>query len=240
MDKTSSYIIAIAVLGIILVSSLYAVNPALGDKRTLDVTGTAEMKTIPDRAYVYASVETSASSAQEAQQKNSEKMNAIMAALSDYTVETVSYSIEPVYNYSDEKPYYIQQISIIGYRALNSIKVTLTDITKAGDVADLVISSGANKIDSVQFDLSTAKEKELRNQIYYNASMNARQKADAIAGGLGVRIADPSKITESYYNYRPYYAPAKMLDAAGSSAETIIIPGTLDVSASISVTYEIT
>lgn len=239
MDKTSSYLIAISVIGIVLVSSIYALSPDLKNTNTLDVTGTFQAKTQPDRAYVYASVETYASTAQAAQDDNAQKMSSIMSSLSAYTVETVSYYIEPIYNYTDER-YLYQYSGISGYRAVNSIKITLTDTSKAGTATDSVIKAGANKIDSVQFWLSDAKEREFRQQIFYNASLNAKQKADAIASGIGVHISKPIKISESYFNYMPYYVNAKAYDMAGSSSrETTILPGEIDVSASISVTYQI-
>jgi uncharacterized protein YggE len=113
------------------------------EDKTLTVTGVGVSAAKPDRVQIGLSVITRGSTASEAQSLNTEKMNAVVEALknagvSEKQMKTVSFSLNPIYEYPERKT-----PVIIGYECRNSLMVVLDDIDRAGEIVDLTVSAGA-------------------------------------------------------------------------------------------------
>jgi uncharacterized protein YggE len=212
-------------------------------KNTITVSGSGEVEVMPDEANIYIRVVNEGTNANDVQDENKEMSNNVIKALkakgvkSD-EIETSRYSLNPKYTWDSKDG---QQI--IGYEAQHVLKVKTNDIENTGDLIDAAVNSGANSIQDVQFVLSDDAEREFNKDALAEASGNAKDKADAIADSLSVRVAGLSRVSESSVGYSPYrydYAVMEMADAGGKMAmPTSISPEKVTVSASVTLVYEI-
>ena len=243
-------------IGLVIVALLLAFNAKSNivvgqngvQKNTVSVSGISTLSVSPDKAEVYVKIVTLEKTAQGSKDKNSQISANVMKALKkeglkDADIETSQYSIYPKYNYpidtSDPIRKPLEPI-LAGYEVNNVLKVTTKDLERTGKLIDVAVSSGANEIERVSFDLSKDKEKDVKQQAMILASTDAKDKAIALITNLGVSLGKPVSITESNFYYQPYnyYASASApMEKAG--ADTSISPQKLDISATVTVAYEI-
>ena len=209
---------------IIIIVAVMKVDQVQADN-TLTVSGNSEISVKPDVAYVYAGIVTEAVTAAEAQSLNAEKTNKLMEVLNNF--ETENYNLYPKYNYDKETG----ESSVYAYRVEHSLKITVEDLEDVGNIADLAVKNGANKINRIDFNLIDPKTKEPVQKV--SAEM-AEEKAEAMAKAMGVKLKDVKSVSESSYNYRPYVAYAE-----SAAMDLKIAPEDVEVSASVSVVYKI-
>ncbi|MDO8625712.1 MAG: SIMPL domain-containing protein [Candidatus Diapherotrites archaeon] len=214
-------------------------------KRLLSVSGQVTKTVTPDQAIITLAVETVDKSAQKSQSDNARTTTDVINALrtagvADKDLKTVGYSLNEQYQWNAST----QKNESTGYQTVNTIQVTLSDLTKTGVLIDAASQAGANRIQSVSFSLSNAKQDELRTQALGEAAQNAKSKAQSIATGLGIGIGSVYSASENSSYTTPYYYRAeayKTLDAVGSapSPQTPISAGDVEFSATVSVQFEI-
>jgi len=210
---------------IIIIVAVMKVDQVQADN-TLTVSGNSEISVKPDVAYVYAGIVTEAVTAAEAQSLNAEKTNKLMEVLNNF--ETENYNLYPKYNYDKETG----ESSVYAYRVEHSLKITVEDLEDVGNIADLAVKNGANKINRIDFNLIDPNE--AREEALKEAAEMAEEKAEAMAKAMGVKLKDVKSVSESSYNYRPYVAYAE-----SAAMDLKIAPEDVEVSASVSVVYKI-
>ncbi|MEM7814829.1 MAG: SIMPL domain-containing protein [Candidatus Aenigmatarchaeota archaeon] len=237
-EKWSQYIILALIGAIVIVGAFGFLRPTvinqLEEENRLSVTGTATLSAAPDEVVILAGAETLAAEADDSQRANAGLISAIRSALerkglTAENVTTASYYLEIAREWNKTT----ERMEIVGYRTVHILKIKSSNLNKAGDYVDAAVSGGANRVDSVTFGLSTAKEADYRKQALEQAGANARERADAAAQGLGVRVTRVVRASEGYVSIVPYTR------ALAAEAATEITPGQVEVSASVSVTYEI-
>jgi uncharacterized protein YggE len=202
---------------------------------SITTTGEAIVSAQPDRARIDVGVTTQATESQAAVTQNAQKLEATLARLrsllgANADIKTVSYTLQPNYRY----PQGGGEPTITGYTATNIVRVTLDDLTKVGAVIDAATQAGANRIHQLQFTVKD--DRPLVSQALREAAVKARQKADALASAVGVRITRILKLDES----GPVSIPVRdMAFARAEATSTPIEPGTIEVRASVSLTVEI-
>jgi hypothetical protein len=169
-----------------------------------------------------------------AQSANRETMNALFdalkaAGLTQDDIRTVNYSIYPMYDYTSGSG------KISGYEVTNMIELTIRDIDTVGDYIDIAAANGANTDYSIRFDI-------LDKSVFYNEALalaveNAKGKADAIASAGGYQIISTLEISESQGYYSPPYDRYAM--AADEATSTPITAGQLEITANVTVVYQI-
>ncbi len=207
-------------------------------KRTINTSGSGKISASPDIAYISLGVVTEDKNAKTAQQNNAKAMDKIIAlikgaGIASDDIKTTNYSMYPKYNYVKDTG----ESSIIGYAVNNTVQVTVKDIAKAGNIIDIAASSGANVTNSISFGLSDYEK-------YYNEALKkavtaAKNRAQTMAGALGITLKTPVTVTESggsmpVYNYKSY----EMAAADGGVASTPVQAGTIEVTANVSMMYE--
>ncbi len=233
----------IAGLIVVLAAVALIVFLSLRPGTTVTTSGNSVVKADPDLVTVYFNVETNGSTAKEAKDKNSEIVDNTITELLKKSIErkdivTENFNIYPEYDWSNRKQ------EIIGYRATHSIKVQLssTKMEKAGDVIDAGVDTGA-LISYINFELSQAKQNELKAEALKLATQDARIKAESMASGLGKNIGSVVSIVDSSFGYNPWPIYRNDMMAVGASeaksAVTNIQPGQQEVNAQVSVTYKL-
>ena len=210
-------------------------NEILANKMTVSATGTK--KVMPDVAYVTLGTTTQNKSMSKAQSRNREIMNALTealksAGLKDGDIETVNYSVYPMYDYTTGTG------KISGYEVSNMIRLTIKDIDKVGDYIDVAAANGANENYSINFDLEDSTP--YYNEALADAMTKAKGKADAIAQAGGCEITGTLEITESQAYYSPDYREYEAArPAADEAAPTPVSAGLLEITANVMVIYQI-
>jgi len=222
--------------------------------RTFSVQGEGEVVAIPDIALISASIVTEGGKDLGALQKeNTEKGNRVIAFLKENGVDkkdikTQSYSISPRYqNYSCGAEFFgtsepCPPSEIVGYSIRQEIVVKVRDLGSAGSLVSGVVAGGANTVSGPTF---TIDEPELlQNEARAKAVANARAKAVMLARAGGFRLGKPVSIYEGYATPFPVrYALDSKAEGMGGDMEALPLPsfepGSEDIRASVSVTYEI-
>jgi len=237
----TAIIITVVVIAGILAGLLVFTGRAPGkNTNTISATGNSQMTVPPDEAVVYLLIETRDASADKAKDKNAKISDDVLTALikvgvEKKDIETENFNIYPEYNWSEGTS------KIIGYIASNYMKVTTKEFSNVGKIVDASVDAGA-LVNSINFELSNEKSNEYKTQALSKASQDARTKAAAIASGLGKKLGDLVSVTSSDYNYIPYpiYTRAEMATTAEmKSVATNIQPKNLEVTATVTVSYEI-
>jgi uncharacterized protein YggE len=185
----------------------------------------------PDQVTVSVGVTTQAATAQEAGDTNATQTNAVLAALrsligNNGTIRTLGYSLSPIYRNNTGGV-----STIVGYTANNTVAATIANISMAGRLIDAAIQAGATNVQGLQFSLKDSNP--ARAQALREATLEAKRNAEAIAGGLGLRLGNVS-VAEQGSTVTPVNSRV-----AGTAASTPIEPGNVDVSATVSLEIEL-
>jgi uncharacterized protein YggE len=198
-------------------------------------TGEATVTARPDRAMIDVGVVTQADTSQAAVTQNAQKLEATLARLRQLLgagadIKAISYSVTPNYQYPREGG----QPTIAGYTANNIVRVTLDDLTKVGSVIDTATQGGANQIQNLRFTLKD--ESPVKAQALREAAMKARAEAQALAAALNLTIVRVHSVVGAG---SPVIQPRDVAFAKAQGASTPIDPGTIEISATVSLTVEV-
>jgi uncharacterized protein YggE len=244
MNKKIGFAAGFLLAVIVLVALALVFSPSLSEEqafnKTIEVSGSGIVKTTPDEAHVMIAVVSEALTAQDAAAMNSENMTNVFDALKKAgigDVKTRQYSITPIYEWVEEVTLEgkTQKSVIVGYRATNLIEVVCKP-EDAGKAIDAAVSGGANRIDSISFQLSEALQEKAYSDALRKAVTNAQSKADVVAGEIGIVSIYPVKISVEDF-YLPVYRIAAPMEAAPTPAPTPITPSEVEVSASVRIVY---
>ena len=188
-------------------------------KRTISLSASGAIKTTPDKVDISTGVNAQAPTAKEALVKNSAAMTEVIAALKGEgldakDIQTTNFNVQPLYEErKDGRP-----PKIVGYQVTNSVRITVRDVGKLGQILDRVVTLGVN---------------DARKLAMRNAIANAKLYAEAAGAKLGkvLAISEDQGIIVARS-----MAPAPMEMAAKAVP---IEAGTATVEARVSVTFEL-
>ena len=200
------------------------------------VSGEGLVKAAPDQAWVTLAVESRSKNPQAAQTQNAEAMSAVQqrlvaAGIPKDAIRTLSYDLHLESDWVNGR-----QVPR-GYVARNTIEVRLDDITRVGEIIDLAITSGANSVHGVRFDLK--QRDALEREALKQATADARARAEAAAAGAGASIGRVVKIEEPSRGY-PIPPPVPMMRAEaaqdGRAVATPVVAAEIEIRATVMLT----
>ncbi|MFZ6027669.1 MAG: SIMPL domain-containing protein [Chloroflexota bacterium] len=149
--------------------------------RSIQVSGTATVNVIPDRALIQLGVESNGFTPTQVEAINSATIQRITQALNNLGIEskdivTDRYIIDPVYDSSSI-------LTIKGYRINNLVAITLRDINLINRVIVAALEADANEV--VNVELYTSELRKYRDQARELAIRAAGEKASALANAAG-------------------------------------------------------
>lgn len=214
------------------------IGKAPHDRDTFSIQGEGKVSAKPDLVKISLGVQTDNASVKEAQRGNTQRMNAIIAAMKEFGIEskdiqTTNYSIFPKIDWKDGRQ------NIIGYSVSQNVEVKIRDLDKVGDVLGKAGELGANQIGGLDFTIDDPKV--LQDQAREKAIEDAKKKADLLADKLGLDVVKIVTFSESngyYPTPRPMMMKADMAVESGAPAPDIQA-GSLDVMSNVSVTFEV-
>ena len=220
-------------------------SSAYSATNSITVNSSENVTVVPDIAQVEYSVRTEAGDAASCQQKNTESVGQVIELLKSLNIEETSiqtsdYYMNPVYNYSGNTP------RVTGYEAITTLTVSNLPIDGLDEILAQSVSTGINTIRSITYQAS--KYDESYQQALTAAVESARRKAEALAGAAGCNVGSVMSIQEtsgytearySDYALTNRYAAKKESLSAGAEDSASIMPGEIQVEASIVVEYQI-
>lgn len=215
--------------------------PAADEDQTVTVSAVGRVTREPDQAQVTLAVENSAATADAAAEANASRAQRLVSALRrlglrEDQIKTISYQLIPEYDHSPDAPRRSPEERIIGYRAINMVRVTVDEIGRVGEVIDAAIAAGANRVHGVQFTLRDPAE--ARREALRAAVTEAQKEAETVATALGRGLGPVLAVTTTGGFDRPVYAFQADV-AMARAAATPIEPGTLDVTANVTVVFRL-
>ncbi|WP_254537213.1 SIMPL domain-containing protein [Halomarina litorea] len=224
---------------VVLAGCLGAAQPTTTppqQEATVSVTATGSAVGTPDQALVHLSVVGQAATADEARNAaaaDAERMRSALrdAGIADDRVRTTGFVLHPEYDYRQEGR------ELLGYRAVHTYQIELDDVTRAGEVVDTAVENGADTVDSVQFTLSDERRQEVRGEALARAVENGRADAETIATAGDVTLGGlvSASTGDVSYGPMPYYAESAARDDAG----TVLEPGDVTITATVTAVYEL-
>jgi uncharacterized protein YggE len=229
------------VIGACLTPSLSAQTPAPAstDGPVVVTSGEGVVKRVPDRGWVQISAESRARGPREAQKLNVDVMSSVVqklkgAGLAADALQTRGYDLQPEYDYANGRQ------TLRGYVARNSVEVRVDDLPRVGEIVDMAVTAGATSVGGVRFDLkdkAAAEREALRLAV-----LDARQRADAAAGGAGLRVERVIRIEEQRVTINPPPRPMMMqmrAEAGQAAGEPPIEAGEIELRSTVTLTATI-
>lgn len=204
-------------------------------KNTIAVSGEGKVLAKPDIGQVDLSVISDAVSVAAAQKDNTGKMDKIIKAMKDSGIKeedlkTASYDISPRYQYSAGKS------TIIGYEVTQTLEVKIRDLDKVGEILGQAAALGANQVGSLIFTFDNPEK--FKSEARQKAVANAKEKAEDLAGSLGVKLGKIVSFSESVSGEPvPIYAREALGMGGGAAPE--IQTGQNEIQVNVNLAYEI-
>ena len=244
--------IFLLVISIKEIKSLAYVGHDVPVTNTISVAGKGESISVPNVATFSFSVTETSKDVTDAQTKATTKINNALKALKDGGVEdkdikTASYTINPHYEYTQSacvNGYCPGGKSVLtGYDVSQTIEVKVRDLKKAGALFATIGSLNVQNVNGLTFSIDNIDT--IKAEARQLAIENAKQKAQALAQQLGVKIVRITSFYDqsdepNYYGRDMMAMNESFVKAVTSSQSAPEIPaGEQKITSRVSITYEI-
>lgn len=204
------------------------------------IVGEGKVTAVPDVAKIQLGYSILKSTVAEAQKDNTTKMNGMVEKLKkDFKIDpldiqTLNYSISPQYDWTSGR-----QI-LKGYTVSQDLSVKVRDLDKVSQILDAAGQVGMNQIGSLSFEID--QPEQLKQQAREKAIAQAKDKAEALAKVVGVKLGQIISFSESSTDSQPIpmYSLNKMAaDVSGGGATPAVEVGSNEIKITATVEYEI-
>ncbi len=215
------------------------------DRRTISVTGEAEVRVVPDEAIFNFGIETDNKDIEVARQENDRRVRDLLATatklgIPEKNVQTDYLNIEPRYEYNNTR----QERVFFGYFTTRNVSIRLTNLSLFDDLLSRALKLGVNYVGGAQ--LRTSELRKHRDQARLMAIRAAREKAVALTAELGVKVGKPVTISEESQGGSPWRSTRMMMQNAiadspdgGGEGSGTLSPGQITVTARVTVVFEL-
>ena len=176
---------------IVLFASLAAALAQTQPPPQSNVSGSAEVRVVPDEIRLSVAVESRNAALDAARLENDTKIAAALAFLKqagmpDRDVKTDFISVQPDYDRDRSR------VTPVAYIIRKSIEIRLTNTVVFQSVVTGLLTNGVNVIDNVDF--RTTQLRQHRDQARLLAVRAAKEKAKALTDELGVKLGRPYNV----------------------------------------------
>jgi uncharacterized protein YggE len=207
------------------------------DRPTVSVTGTGRVQRPADTAQATFVVEGIRSTAAEARSVAAAAAQDMLAALAGAglagdEVRTAGIDVSPNWEHEDNRP--VRR----GFTVTNRIAATIRDLEQVGTVLDAALGSGATGLAGVSFQLAETGAAETEARCL--AVADARARAETIATAAGLTLGRLVGIVEGGALLPMPRREMRMAAlAADSFSPTPVLPGSIEVTVSVSAEWEL-
>jgi len=167
-----------------------------GSSNTINISGDADVKVVPDRVTILLGVESRNKNVDAASEQTDSGIRQVMAAARKLGVDPTDIQTDYIHvdlSYNDK-----QNTMIEFYTATKAVQVLLKDTSKFQDLLSQALAAGANHIYGVEF--STSELRKYRDQARAMAVKAATEKAQDLASVAGLSVV-PKPLTIAAYSY---------------------------------------
>lgn len=210
--------------------------------KTIQSTGTASIKVVPDLVVVYFNIQSQGTTSSDASDKTSEiyekmKNFLLIAGIPEDEIQTESLSVYPEYDWSSGTQ------KLKGYIAVHSVRVEIMidDKNKISEVLDAGINAGAG-ISYINYELTDENQKAQKVEAIKLATEDARTKAEALAVGSGSKLGKLVSVSTSDFGYSPwvaYYSEGAIAKDDIARVESQITPSEQEISSTVTAVFRI-
>ena len=205
--------------------------PVQTNARQVTVVGSGSVQGVPDTVTADVGIEVVAPDVTTAMNQANERQKAVLDALSGEGIDTRDIKTTAV----DLQPQYGENSVVTGYRAGNSVSVTIRSLDKAPRALSSIVAAGGNatRINAVNFTIDDDSRlvADARARAFEDAKARATQYAELSGMSLGKVIS----ISEAPGNALPPPMPAPKAMAT----DVPLRPGQQTVSFSVTAVWEL-
>ncbi|HPY25639.1 MAG TPA: SIMPL domain-containing protein [Mycobacterium sp.] len=210
-------------------------SPAQDHHRQVTVVGSGEVQGMPDTLTADVGIEVTAPDVTAAMNQASQRQRAVIDALTARGIDAKDISTTSV----SLQPQYGENSAVTGYRADNSIRVTMRELDVAPATLAIVVNVGGNaaRINGISYSIAddSALVSDARARAFTDAEKRARQYAELAGLSLGTVIS----ISEtSGGGPTPMPMPVER-GAPMAAADVPLSPGEQTVSFSVTAVWEL-
>lgn len=203
-------------LVVMLLLVLASATPAMAEApgREVMVSGSAEVRAMPDRARLQMTVDTVDADIETAQRKVNDIVRRYLqtigeAGMPEGAVSTSGLRVSPEYRWDNEA----RRNELIGYRVQREIMINVTDLGRLGDYLLGATHAGINEISPPE--LMSSRAVELEREALALAAADARERAQILARAVGATVGNPLRLDAQQHVGLP---PMPMMRAAAGVA----------------------
>ena len=222
-------ILCLSIIIILFVLQIPEARIDSDDFRKIVVTGENTVDVSSDQVDVFVVIRTLNEDITHSKEENDVKSAALLDALSAFTVQTQSYSLQEQFRWNSVRG----ESESIGFETRHVLKVS-SAAEDASSIIDIV-SRERVQISHISFSMSDEKKETIREKVLENAVTHARNKADALASASGSEVKEVLLITEDHVQHFPY---RMQMDASLESSSSIAEPD-VSFAARVVVTFRI-
>tara|TARA_R110000824_G_scaffold336_5_gene2054 strand:- start:10420 stop:11163 length:744 start_codon:yes stop_codon:yes gene_type:complete len=217
--------------------------------RTITVQGEAEVEIAPDYVEMSFRLNEKNSSAARAKQRVDERINAVIAALENFSISNDDIAMSGVEVTETFEVDRNGNLSSDGFQVTRGVTIRLRNINDYEALSAALVQAGVGELNQIQSGVDD--EAQLKMAALEAAARDARTRALAITTGLGVELGMPVEVGENQLrpllNFQQGNASGRALDQIFMSAERrgaaelppLFVPGNIKVSATVWVVFEL-
>ena len=200
------------------------------------MSGEGTVQAVPDRAWITIGAESRASSAADAQRRNTEAMTPVLAKLKSLgvpaeAIRTVGYDVQYEWDFVNNR-----RVGR-GYVARNTVEVRVDEVNRLGELLEAAVGSGATTLGGIRFDLKDRLAHE--REAVRLAITNARAKAETAAAAAGRTLDRVLRVDEQGIVSPP--VPLRMMREVAQAgiapdAAVPIASGQIEIKANVTLT----
>lgn len=207
-------------------------------ERTIAVNGTGSVTANPDVAYINIGVHTENVDPKVALSSNTAQAQDVIDAIkaigvAEEDIQTSNFYVSPSYQYGPNG-------ETLGttYIVDNTVYVTVRDLSSLGEMLETVVTSGANNINGITFDI--LDKDSLASEARKKAVENAQAQAQDIAGAAGVELGELMYVNVYYSGTTyPQYEGKGGGGAYSTDLSVPVSAGKMVITAEVNMTYKI-
>ncbi len=204
------------------------------DLGTVTASGTGKASATPDEATMSFGVTTQDKEAKAALDSASKTADQISSAVQKAGVDKKDIQTQNVSVYPINSP---ESAEITGYQASLNVEVTVRDLNDLSAVISAATNAGASNISGPRFDV--ADDATYQQQAIDEAVQDARKSAEAMAKAAGKSVGDVLRISTSGSDFTPVPMASADVSTRDAAIDVPIEPGQLDITASVTVVFEL-
>ncbi|MFB6271081.1 MAG: SIMPL domain-containing protein [Halobacterium sp.] len=234
----SALLVTAGVAGALALSSGSAsAGEAAPSEQSITVSADGEVEAQADQAVLRVAVTATGENSTAVRDRIASQSDSMRSALEEYGLDSEAIRTAH-YDIRQERKERPDGTDSGQYRGVHAFEITVNDTERAGEVLDVAVNNGADRVMGVSFTLSDEKREALYQDALTEAMANAETRASTLAEAGGLSVTETHSVVSTNTRYHAYEAEA--VAYASGSAGTSIESGPVTVTANVRVVYNAT